>query len=755
MFKMDSLIKKITFTLIAIISIGFIGLTSFSSSYSQSIIKDQVHIQLEKRVFSIKNTLEIYDDSLKEIANNLFEVFEAQFSNIEIDTSRTVLVNNIQTPFISNNGEQLNLNFDLVDNYTKIKGSTATVFAKMGDDFIRVSTSLKRKDGSRTLGTFLGKKSPAYKYIMNKERYFGTAKLFGNDYMAVYNPIIKNGELIGILYVGYNYTTSMNKLLEKLKSIKIGEDGYLSIISTKAKTKGMVLLDPKYSGKNIYNIKDDKNKSYIKELYKDSKGANDYIQDNISKHIVYLDYKDRNWKLLLTAHIDEFLVESDTLQKMLYAISIFILIIISITIFFITRKLVISPLNNLQNGLIDFFAYINNEKEHTQLIKVKSEDEIGLMSELINRNIKKTQEEIELDNTLIKESITVLSEFEKGDLSQRVRTKSNNPTLQEFTKLLNQMGGNMENNIDNVLSILEQYSNYNYLNKVDEKGLKEHILKLASGVNELGESITEMLIDNKSNGLTLDNSSDILLLNVDTLNKNSNEAAAALEETAAALEEITSNIVNNTQNVVKMSGFANELSSSANGGQSLAKETTSAMNDIDEQVTAINDAISVIDQIAFQTNILSLNAAVEAATAGEAGKGFAVVAQEVRNLANRSAEAAKEIKTLVENATKKANDGKEIAAKMIEGYGGLNSNISKTIELISDIESASKEQQQGIEQINDAITSLDQQTQENASIATKTHDVAVQTDTIAKLVVSNANEKEFKGKDSVTLKLDN
>ena len=135
------------------------------------------------------------------------------------------------------------------------------------------------------------------------------------------------------------------------------------------------------------------------------------------------------------------------------------------------------------------------------------------------------------------------------------------------------------------------------------------------------------------------------------------------------------------------------------------------MDEINTQVNAINDAITIIDQIAFQTNILSLNAAVEAATAGEAGKGFAVVAQEVRNLASRSAEAAKEIKTIVENASQKADDGKKIANKMIEGYPTLNESISQTINLISDIEKASKEQQSGIVQINDSINALDKQTQ--------------------------------------------
>jgi methyl-accepting chemotaxis protein len=258
-----------------------------------------------------------------------------------------------------------------------------------------------------------------------------------------------------------------------------------------------------------------------------------------------------------------------------------------------------------------------------------------------------------------------------------------------------------------------------------------------------------MLVTNKSNGLTLQHSANFLLQNVETLSIASNQAAASLEETAAALEEITGNISSNTENIVKMSLYAKELTSSANNGERLANETTVSMDEINGQVEAINEAITVIDQIAFQTNILSLNAAVEAATAGEAGKGFAVVAQEVRNLANRSADAAKEIKSLVESANMKANNGKNIANEMIQGYHHLNENISKTLELIKDVEMASKEQLVGIEQINSAVAELDQQTQQNAQVAMQTKQIAQSTQTIANSVVQDANEKEFIGKEEV------
>jgi methyl-accepting chemotaxis protein len=299
------------------------------------------------------------------------------------------------------------------------------------------------------------------------------------------------------------------------------------------------------------------------------------------------------------------------------------------------------------------------------------------------------------------------------------------------------------------MNTLDSYSKLDYRPKLDESNLEGSLKRLEDNVNVLRDSVTTMLCQNKHDGETLNESSEILTNNMNEISNAANTQAASLEETSASLEEITSNVTSSNQTVAQMAKYGEKVKESVSLGEKLADNTAKSMDEINNQTTAINEAITVIDQIAFQTNILSLNAAVEAATAGEAGKGFAVVAQEVRNLASRSAEAAKEIKTLVENAQTKASDGKEIANEMIDGYKQLNENIIFTLKLIDDVNVASREQTTGIVQINDAINNLDQLTQKNAQNASDAETIAIKTKSISQVIVDNVNEKEFEGKNNI------
>ena len=399
-------------------------------------------------------------------------------------------------------------------------------------------------------------------------------------------------------------------------------------------------------------------------------------------------------------------------------------------------------LKNMDNKNVSLEINTSMASEYSQIKDVIDQREVGLL--------KKENEEL----LLIQEAKMVMDKIKHGLYSDIITSTTSNKSLEEFKQGVNEMIVETRGHFSNVNNILNEYTNYDYRNELKLEGItKEGEFKLLVGsVNKLKNAITQMLLENKTNGVALQNTSEVLLNNVDKLNQSSNEAAQSLKNTSSVLEKITQNVDKTSAQTKQMSNLANAVTVSATDGLNLAFKTTTAMDEINEKVSAINESITIIDQIAFQTNILSLNAAVEAATAGEAGKGFAVVAQEVRNLANSSTQAAREIKNLVESANIKANEGKTIANNMIQGYTTLNSDINKTIELIGDVSSASKEQQIGIIQINDAINILEKQVEANAEVSSQANNIAVKTSNIANKIVDNANQKEFEGKDSINCK---
>jgi methyl-accepting chemotaxis protein len=200
------------------------------------------------------------------------------------------------------------------------------------------------------------------------------------------------------------------------------------------------------------------------------------------------------------------------------------------------------------------------------------------------------------------------------------------------------------------------------------------------------------------------------------LSSRTEEQASSLEQTAASMEELTSTVKQNADNARQANQLAVSASSVAVKGGAVVSQVVDTMGAINTSSRKIVDIISVIDGIAFQTNILALNAAVEAARAGEQGRGFAVVAAEVRNLAQRSAAAAKEIKTLIDDSVGKVDEGSKLVGEAGRTMEEIVDSVKRVTDIMAEITAASQEQTSGIEQINQAITQMDQATQQNAAL---------------------------------------
>jgi len=757
--KMKMILISIISLLIVVVIIGGISVQEakralIKNNYdSLTFSRDNKTQQIEKLFNRMINDIEVLSNS--KVVDQLVYDLTSLYDQMDIDIKNKFPIDSSLVKDTISSSEKIFQNYIEKYNYNDIyliDVQTGQIFytakkkADFGENlkFGKLNNSMLSKAWKKTIEnnetTFIDMKP----YIINDNK----------PVMFLGTPVYENGykedgiKAVLVFQIG---NSDINKIMNFRKGYGETQEDYLvgndylirsdSFLSPKTHSINSSFLNPKENvikTKATINVFKNITNTEIIKGYNNKNVLCAYSPIHISKDTI--------WAIISEISEEEVLITPHSLRNKIIIVSLIVLLSLSFFVYFIINKNIILPLNNFQKGLLNFFKYLNREKDNVSLLNIVSKDEIGAMSKIINENILKIKDNIEEEKELIKSTIFVLKEFEQGDLSQRVTMKCSNSSLNELTNLLNQMGINLENNINNILSILKEYSNYNYLNKIDTNNSKKHLLQLSEGINCLGDSITQMLIENKKNGLILDLNSDVLIENINLLNNNLNNSAASLEETAAAVEQITSNITSNTVSVKNMFEYTEILNNSVNEGKSLSLKTDLAIDTINQQIITINDSIEMIEQISFQTNILSLNAAVEAATAGESGKGFAVVAAEVRNLASRSAETTKKIKELVSIAILKANDGKEIAKEMIDCYNKVDINISNTVELIAQINNSSKEQQKGMEQINDAINLLDHKTQENAAISNKTNDIAIQTDVLAKLIVQKTNEKEFNEK---------
>ncbi|MDP3744953.1 MAG: PAS domain S-box protein [Methylotenera sp.] len=270
--------------------------------------------------------------------------------------------------------------------------------------------------------------------------------------------------------------------------------------------------------------------------------------------------------------------------------------------------------------------------------------------------------------------------------------------------------------VEETQSIIEAAKDGDLSNRVSLDGKIGAIASLCDGVNALMDQMTEVIVQVRESGETINTAAGEIASGNNDLSSRTEQQASSLEETAASMEQLASTVKNNAENAKQANQLAIAASDIAVKGGNVVSEVVSTMSAINSSAKKIEDIISVIDGIAFQTNILALNAAVEAARAGEQGRGFAVVAGEVRNLAQRSASAAKEIKELITDSVSKTAEG----TKQVETAGStmqeIVSSVQRVTDIMGEITAASVEQSAGIDQVNTAVTSMDEVTQQNAAL---------------------------------------
>lgn len=481
------------------------------------------------------------------------------------------------------------------------------------------------------------------------------------------------------------------------------------------------IKEPMINSAVLAVVKSGGKKEAVKKLYKSLEAKLQQLSQSLSKNGEVININHENLVMFIVILIAN--------------------IIINLSLHYFISK-IINNIETVQNGMLSFFSFLNHEVKDVEPIKTTGMTEFDKMAQIINTNIKKIEAGLHKDTIVVAEISALTQNMTKGDFSKKASSMADNIQLEALRVELNKFIDGTSETFHLLLKVLGGYRRNEFSNRIDNNYIGE-LKELIDGVNALGDALqsarAEIVASLTKKGLDLQESAELLHKQIDTLTTSMKETNVITNDAHSNISDMQVTLKNTLVKSNLMSEAADKTTQSAKNGQELANSTLKAMDDINESTLSINEALTIIDSIAFQTNILSLNAAVEAATAGEAGKGFAVVAQEVRNLANKSAEAAKEIKELVLKTQQKAQEGMEISEQMQKNFIDVSEQITKTSELVQSVNQDTNKEMQRIDNISNIITKLDSDVEKNLNVMEDTQNISSKLHTI-----SNSLASEFK-----------
>lgn len=539
----------------------------------------------------------------------------------------------------------------------------------------------------------------------------------------------KNDKVVGV--------AGIDVKLNDLKNIEFDKGGYDSAYSFLASNNGTIVYHPKAEvvGKNAKDL----DLSREEEVLAAVKNGNECVADGkdvlTGKQArnyyfpIFVGNTTMPWSIGISLEKDEIMAAS---AQTLLAISVIfscIMLLIVITLYTIVKSSITKPIKATAN-----FAKALASGKLYESVSIKSMDEIGQLTSTLDQEVRRAFIDIEKARAIsekqsayqsgqVEKLVVNLERLSKGELYCDMSVNEPDEDTRELYELFISVNNNMHDSFNAIKGYIGEITYF--LGKLAEGDLSEEIVSEYRGdFLILKESINKIIFDINSVFYDITISAEQVASGTRQVSDGSQEISQGATEQASSIEELSAwvkQIAAQTKQNAANAKDANELSSKSKDnavvGNEKMNEMLKSMKEINESSVNISKIIKVIDDITFQTNILALNAAVEAARAGTHGKGFAVVAEEVRNLAARSADAAKETTFLIEGSLKKMEEGAIIADKTAEALANIVTGAEKAVELVAQIATASSEQATGIMQVNNGIEQLSKVVQINSAVS--------------------------------------